>query len=104
MISVIALAWIKKDYKIRKSYVNFEIKKLVLKSLLYSEWYPFLHKLIFDFYFKKFPYNSSISRYRRYCMFLGNCRAVLQRFKLSRHCCKKYATLGYCSGLRKSSF
>lgn len=104
MISVIASTWIKKDYEIRKSYRKFEIKKIVLKSLLYSEVYPFLYKLIFDFYFKKFPFNSSISRYRRYCMFLGNCRSVLQRFKLSRHCCKKYATLGFCSGLRKASF
>ena len=104
MISVIASTWIKKDYKIRNYYKKFELKKIVLKSLLYSEVYPFLYKLIFDFYFKKFPYNSSISRYRRYCIYLGNCRAVLQTFKLSRHCCKKYATLGYFSGLRKSSF
>jgi ribosomal protein S14 len=104
MISVIASTWIKKDNVIRKDYKKFEIKKIVLKSLLYSEVYSFIFKLIFDFHFKKFKFTSSISRYRRYCMVLGNCRAVLQRFRLSRHCCKKYATLGFCSGLRKASF
>ena len=54
MISIIASTWIKKDCLLRKKYKKFEIKKIVLKSLIYSEVYPFLYKLIFDFYFKKY--------------------------------------------------
>lgn len=96
--------WINKDKKIRKIFTKYEIKKLILKSLLYSSDYPFFYKLIFDFYFKKFPYNSSISRYRTSCMFLGNSRAIIRKFKLSRHTCKKYANLGFLTGLKKSSF
>jgi ribosomal protein S14 len=37
-------------------------------------------------------------------MFLGNSRAIIRKFKLSRHACKKYANLGFLTGLKKSSF
>jgi len=96
--------WIIRNEKIKKIYKKYEIKKIILKSLLYCNIYPFIYKLLFDFYFKKYPYDSSISKYRTYCLILGNSRAILRTFKLSRHSCKKYATYGYLTGLRKSSF
>lgn len=104
MLQLTSIIWIKKDKKIRKNFLKYEMKKLILKSLLYNHINPFFYKLVFDFHFKKFPYNSSISRYRTNCMFLGNSRAIIRKFKLSRHSCKKYANLGFLTGLKKSSF
>lgn len=97
--------WIGKDKKYRKYFYNYEINKLILKSLLYNNInYPFLFKIYFDFKFKKFTFKSSISKARTSCMFLGNSRSVFRRFKMSRHLCKKYASFGFLVGLKKSSF
>jgi ribosomal protein S14 len=96
--------WVLKDKKIRSCFHKYEIKKIVLKSLLYNTELPFDYKLYFDNMFKKFPYKSSISKYRTSCVFLGNSRSVFRRFKLSRHSIKKYAPNGYITGLKKSSF
>jgi ribosomal protein S14 len=104
MLSINTIGWIKKDRNLRQSYVKYEIKKLTLKSLLYNVNYPFFFKLYFDNFYKKFPYNSSISKYRTSCMFHGNSRSVFKRFKLSRDVSKNLASHGYLTGLKKSSF
>lgn len=104
MLSINTIGWIKKDKILRKVFVKFEIKKLILKSLLYNINYSFFFKLYFDNFFKKFLYNSSISRYRTSCMFHGNSRSVFQRFKLSRDVAKNFASNGFLTGLKKSSF
>jgi len=96
--------WIIKNENIKKLYKKYEIKKIILKSLLYCDNYPFIYKLLFDFHFKKFPYQSSISKYRTYCLILGNSRSILRTFKLSRHSSKILAFYGNLTGLRKSSF
>jgi ribosomal protein S14 len=104
MVNLNTISWIKKDKKNRILFLNLEIKKIILKSLLYNKKYPFFFKLYFDYKFKKFSYKSSIAKYRKYCMFLGNSRSIFQNFKLSRHILKKYASNGYIVGLKKSSF
>lgn len=104
MLNIKTIVCIKKDKINRSIYFKYEIKKLILKSLLFNINYPFFYKLYFDYYFKKFPFSSSISKYRTYCMFLGNSRSIFQRFKLSRHICKKYGSQGFIVGLKKSSF
>jgi len=95
---------IKKDKKIRYTFKKTEIKKIILKSLIYNNILDFYKKIFFDSKFKKFTFYSSIAKYRHNCMFLGNNRAVIQQFKLSRHSCKKYASLGFLIGLKKASF
>ena len=77
---------------------------LIIKSILYNNKYNFLNKLYFDNLFKKFTNKSSISKYRTNCMFLGNSRSIFQKFKMSRHICKKLASNGFLTGLKKSSF
>ena len=54
-----------------------------------------------NMYFYKF---SSVSYFRKSCLLSGNCRAVSRYFKLSRYICKKYASNGLLTGLRKASF
>jgi ribosomal protein S14 len=95
--------WIKNDKNYRKNYFKFEIKKIVLKSLLYNN-NTFILKLYFDKYFKKFSKYTSISQCRTNCLFLKNSRSIFKRFKMSRHIAKKYASHGFLTGLKKSSF
>jgi ribosomal protein S14 len=104
MLSINTIGWIKKDHNIRKLYGKYEIKKLVFKSLLYNVNYTFSFKLYFDNFYKKFSYNSSISKYRTSCIFHGNSRSVFRKFKLSRDLAKKFASHGFITGLKKSSF
>lgn len=103
MLFIKNIYWVNRDKKIRQLYRNLEFKKLVLKGFLYSN-LNIKNKIFYDFKFKKFLYNSSISKCRSNCMFLGNSRSIIHKFKLSRHSSKKFAGLGFITGLRKSSF
>lgn len=47
---------------------------------------------------------SSISRYRSCCGFSRFGRVVIRKFSLSRHFCKRFASNGFLTGMRKSSF
>ncbi len=50
------------------AYRKYEIKKLVLKSMLNNYYYKTNYKLYYTKLFNTFPINSSTSRYRTYCM------------------------------------
>lgn len=105
MLLIQSINWINRDKKNRLIYKKNEIKKIIIKSLIYNNIaINYYKKLFYDFKFKKFSYYSSIAKYRNNCMYLGNSRAVIRQFKLSRHSCKKYASLGFLIGLKKSSF
>lgn len=106
MLLINSINWLTKDKGNRKLFKKLEIKKLVLKSLLFNTHKDagIKKKLYYDKKFKNFNTKGSISRCRTSCMFLGNTRSVFRRFKLSRHAAKKYASHGFIPGLRKSSF
>lgn len=103
MLFIKNIYWINRDKKNRILYKNLELKKLILKGFLYNN-INIKNKIFFDFKFKKFLYKSSISKCRSNCMFLGNSRSIIHKFKLSRHSSKKFAGLGFITGLSKSSF
>lgn len=103
MLFIKNIHWINRDKKIRLLFSKFELKKLVLKGFLYNN-ITIKNKIFFDFKFKKFMFTSSISKCRSNCMFLGNSRSIIHKFKLSRHSSKKFAGLGFITGLSKSSF
>lgn len=77
---------------------------MVLKSLINNNLYNFKYKLYFSKIFYKLPIDSSISRYRTYCMLRLHSRAIFKFFKLSRHTMKYCASNGLLTGFRKSSF
>ena len=104
MVLLNSINWIIKDKNNRKLFLKYEIKKKVLKSLLFNDDCNILHKIRFDSAFKKYPFNSSISRYRTSCVILGNSRSVFQRFKLSRHAVKVLSSNGFLTGLKRSTF
>lgn len=72
--------------------------------MLSSTAYKSDYKLYFVNKFAKFSKTTALSKYKRYCLFTYSGRVVFQKFKLARHSAKHMASLGYLSGLRKSSF
>ena len=77
------LRWSRKDVIKRKMFGFFEIKKLILKSLLNNSLYKYNWKLFFSNLFYNFPMNSSISRYRNFCLLQGEGNSVFKLFKIS---------------------
>ena len=104
MLFIKNIYWINRDKKNRILFKKSELKKLILKGFLYNNNINIKQKIFYDFKFKKFLYSSSISKFRSNCMFLGNSRSIIHKFKLSRHSSKKFAGLGFITGLSKSSF
>jgi len=97
-----------------KNFKKFDLKRMQNKELnknlikfIISNKYSILKsnkiiKLAYSsFYFYKF---SSISFFRRSCLYSGNCRSVFRFFKMSRFKCRFYASSGILNGLRKASF
>lgn len=62
--------WIIKNQKSRALVKKNEVKKYVLKSLLYNNNSIYIFKLYFDKMFKHLSYKSSISKIRNYCIIL----------------------------------
>jgi ribosomal protein S14 len=85
-------------------YSKNELNKISLKSLLSSRDFIFSYRLYFFLILEKYSKNSSISFFRRYCNISSYAKSVVRLFKMSRHCYKKYCSLGMGVGVRKSSF
>lgn len=96
--------WTLKDQKARSTFKHYEIKKQIVKSLLSTSFYNNNYKLYFNNVFRKITKKSSLGFYRNYCLFTYSGKVVFKVFKLSRHVVKYMGSLGYLSGLRKSSF
>lgn len=88
-----------------KRFVIIELRKNCIKAILNNKYKDFkslkFYKYINNTILKK---QSSLSFYRRSCLLTGNCRSVFRKFKMVRHFCKSYASLGLIAGLRKASF
>ncbi len=104
MVIIRSIRWPRKELKKRKLFKKYEIKKLVLKSLLNNFFYKYQFKLYFTRLFNTFPMNSSTTRYRTYCMLQLQGKSIFRFFKLSRHMVKYCASNGSLTGFRKSSF
>ena len=104
MVILRSIRWPRKEIKKRKLYKQYEIQKLVLKSLLNNFFYKYNFKLYFTKLFNKFPIDSSVSKYRTYCMLQLQGKSIFRFFKLSRHMVKYCSNNGLLIGFRKSSF
>lgn len=96
--------WLQKEGKKRLFYELFEVKKIVLKSLLASSFIPFNFKFFFSFKFNSITKMSSLSFYKNACFATALSRASFSLFKYSRHYCKFASSSGLFCGMRKSSF
>jgi len=78
-----------------------EIKKKVLKSMLYNNEMKYLYKIFFDNKYKGFTNKGSIAKSRTYCLFLGNNRSIFKQFKMSRDILKKIWSKRICNWMEK---
>ncbi len=104
MVILRSIRWPRKELNKKKLYKKYEIKKLVLKSLLNNFYYKKNYKLFFNKLFYTFPIDSSTSKYRTYCMLQLQGKSIFRNFKLSRHMMRHCANNGLLIGYRKSSF
>lgn len=97
--------WQLLDKKVRLNFLQSEIDKKILKSLIFSEFYSKSLKLYFASIFLKYSRYTSISFTQHFCLLNGGTgRSVFRRFKMGRHYTKLLAIDGFLPGLRKSSF
>jgi ribosomal protein S14 len=78
--------------------------KNILKSLLIFPFFSKNFKIYFEHLLHRYTKITSLSSYKRYCLFTYHSRIVFKQFKLSRHMVKVMASNGYLMGLRKASF
>ena len=96
--------WIFKNIKNGIVFERTELNKMVLKSLMRDLNFSTKDRIYFSRLFNNFNFFSSGSLLRRHCILTGYPKSVFRFFKLSRHQCKKYASFGFLTGMRKSSF
>lgn len=96
--------WIIKNKKNSFFFEGSELNKLVLKSLLRDLHFSYKDRIYFSILLNNFSIASSGSIFRRSCLVSGYPKSVFRFFRLSRHCCKSFASYGFLSGMRKSSF
>lgn len=85
-------------------YKKYELKRLILKSLLSNTFILVFNKLYYAKFLRSMPKNSSKSSFKNSCLILGNSKSVFRMFKMCRHQCKFKASNGLLPGMRKASF
>jgi ribosomal protein S14 len=95
---------LEKDKKRRLLYQQYEMRRIILKSLLVSSHnkLSIFEKNFIEYLLMKLPKDSSLTRIRNRCIITGRGRGVLSKFRLSRIMFKKYGLMGWISGVRKS--
>ena len=79
----------KQDYIRRLQFKKYEINKVILKSLIYSNCFKKNFRLYFHHISQSYSINNSISSLRTYCLISGSGKYVLRRFRLGRHFIKR---------------
>jgi len=92
------------DYKRRKFFLKYEIKRRALKALYFNQnldisirWWAQLEN-------SKLPRHSSLTRVHNRCVETGRSRSVIGVYKLSRLRLRKLASDGRIPGLSKASW
>ncbi len=85
---------LERDKKRRNLYKKYEMRRLILKSLLYSDGLKEYEKNFIQYLLKRIPRDSSLVRIRNRCILTGRGRGVLTKFRLSRIMLKHYGLQG----------
>jgi len=95
---------IQRDQKRRILYAKYEIKRLLLKSMIRD--FHLSKNIRFQSIqeLNKFPRNSSASRIRNRCVQTGRAKSNYRIFKMSRITFRELALKGLLPGVTKSSW
>lgn len=92
---------LERDKKRRLLFKKYEMRRLILKSLLCNSDLKEYEKNFIQYLLAKIPRDSSLIRVRNRCIMTGRGRGVFTKFRLSRIMFKKYGLMGWIPGLRK---
>jgi ribosomal protein S14 len=95
---------IAKDKKRRLLLKNAELRRLLLKYIINSEYFDFQYKQLAQKLLNKFTRDSSSVRIKNRCVFTGRAKGVFSKFRVSRILFKTLSLAGYLPGIRKSSW
>jgi len=95
---------IKKDIKRRKFFKKYEVKRKVLKSVIYDSNINDKEKFFTQLMLSNLPKNSSVTRIHNRCVITGRSHGVHRKFKLSRIQIKDQLYKNNINGLRKISW
>jgi ribosomal protein S14 len=95
---------INKDQKRRLLVNKYELKRKLLKSIIYNLQLPKYVQFLAITKLNSFPKESSIVRIRNRCVITGRSRSVYKDFKLSRMMLRSFALNGFLTGITKSSW
>ena len=92
------------DHLKRKLYVSFELKILLLRSIITNNYILPIIRFYALFKLSLLPKFKLITRQKNRCIFLGRSYSILRKFKLSRWELKKKASFGLISNVIKGSW
>ena len=98
------ISWIERDKKRRKLVSKYELKRLQLKTIIYTHSLPKDVRWNASLKLAKLPRNSSKVRIRNRCVITGRSRGVYRLFKMSRILFRQYASSGLLTGVKKASW
>ena len=95
---------IKKNKIQRKQFKKYELKRLILKSIVNNINFTTNVRWSAQTQFQYFPVLSSKTRIKNICVLTGRTKSIYKKFKLSRIQLKKWASLGFLPGISQSSW
>jgi len=92
---------LERDKKRRALFKKFEVRRLILKSLLVNGNFKDYEKNFIRYLLLKMPKDSSLVRIKNRCIITGRSRGIFSKYRLSRIAFKKYSLKGWITGVRK---
>jgi small subunit ribosomal protein S14 len=93
----------KRDQKKRKDFFNIELRRKLLKYILFNKKLSVHLRWSAHSNFKHLPLNSSIVKVKRRCVLTLRRKSVIKQFRLSRIFFRNFAAFGHVVGLIKKS-
>ena len=95
---------IQKDQKKRNLFAKYEVKRLILKSMIRDVSLPQNFRFQSIVELNKYPRNSSRSRIKNRCSISGRAKGNYRMFRISRISFRELALKGLLPGVTKSSW
>lgn len=89
-----------KDFFFRKYFLKYEIKKIILKSVLQTSSIPLTNKTAVYFKYSSLSRKVNICRQINKCLLSGRAKGVWNFIGLSRHKIKKLNNLGLIQNIK----
>ena len=93
-----------KDLKKRLLFKKYEVKRLLLKSMIKNMSLMPLFRKDMVLMLNKLPRNSSLTRVKNRCTITGRGKSIYRKFRMSRLTFRELANKGLLPGIKKSSW